>query len=133
MKLSLSGPQAITIFPVKNTDSIPTTAKSASFATPQGYVCLDTGNIRMYIKGHEYNFVSKDTHEELIAEAIASASVSAHATHGVAEGTHAEMHSDIHDRLEEMEEKLHKVCEDTECLMNIMYHPIKKAMMEHGK
>ena len=123
MKLNLTGPQAITIFPVKSMDGIPSTAKTSSFATPQGYVCADTGHMLMYIKGHEYKFVSHEHHEEELAKAMEGHAV---------EGMHCDSneHTVIHDRLEKLDECVKSMEHDVHMLMHTLYHPLKVAMAE---
>ena len=51
MKMLLTGPQAITIFPVAKDEAVPQSAKSSSFATPQGYIVAETGNLYLYVRG----------------------------------------------------------------------------------
>lgn len=67
MKLTLSGPQALTLFPVTKESSVPAAAKASSFATPQGYVCADTGKLHIFIKGREYCFLDYEMHETELA------------------------------------------------------------------
>lgn len=61
MKMLLTGPQAITIFPVAKDEAVPQSAKSSSFATPQGYIVAETGNLYLYVKGQEYKFIDAQT------------------------------------------------------------------------
>lgn len=78
MKMLLTGPQAITIFPVAKDEAVPQSAKSSSFATPQGYIVAETGNLYLYVKGQEYKFVDKDMHDAALAGATPVGASSAH-------------------------------------------------------
>ena len=126
MKLTLTGPQAITMFPVKSMEMIPPTAKSSSFATPQGYVCTDTGNVKMYIKGQEYTFVSHEHHEEELAKAVASST-------GMNAHCDTAEHSAIHERLDTMDKCIEAVEGDIGLLMRTLYTPLKMSLLDVHK
>lgn len=67
MKLTLNGPQAITIFTVAKDELVPSSARASSFATPQAYYCTESGKLKMFIKGHEYCFLDHEVHVEELA------------------------------------------------------------------
>lgn len=50
MKLMLNGPQALTIFTIAKDEQVPASAKTSSFATPQGYYCTETNKLHMFIQ-----------------------------------------------------------------------------------
>lgn len=126
MKLALTGPQAITIFPVKTAEGIPTSAKSSSFATPQGYLCGDTGGIKLFIKGHEYSFVSMEHHEEELSKAVeANTGMNAHCD--------TTEHGAIHDRLDAIDKCIEAMEGDINTLMRTVYTPLKLALTEIHK
>lgn len=70
MKLTLNGPQAITIFTVAKDELVPSSARASSFATPQAYYCVESGKLKMFIKGHEYCFIDHDVHMEAVDKAM---------------------------------------------------------------
>lgn len=41
----LNGPQALTIFTIAKDEQVPASAKTSSFATPQGYYCTETNKM----------------------------------------------------------------------------------------
>jgi hypothetical protein len=47
MKLMLNGPQALTIFTIAKDEQVPASAKTSSFATPQGYYCTETNEEKL--------------------------------------------------------------------------------------
>lgn len=105
MKMLLTGPQAITIFPVAKDEAVPQSAKSSSFATPQGYIVAETGNLYLYVKGQEYKFVDKDMHDAALAGATP---VSASSAHDGEYATCAEF--------KELEAKVASIHDKVECL-----------------
>lgn len=116
MKMLLTGPQAITIFPVAKDEAVPQSAKSSSFATPQGYIVAETGNLYLYVKGQEYKFVDKDTHDAALAGATP---VAATGTHDGEYATCAEF--------KELEAKVASIHDKVECLDAVLYTPLKQA------
>lgn len=116
MKMLLTGPQAITIFPVAKDEAVPQSAKSSSFATPQGYIVAETGNLYLYVKGQEYKFVDKDTHDAALAGAIP---IAAAGTHDGEYATCAEF--------KELEAKVASIHDKVECLDAVLYTPLKQA------
>lgn len=116
MKMLLTGPQAITIFPVAKDEAVPQSAKSSSFATPQGYIVAETGNLYLYVKGQEYKFVDKDTHDAALAGATP---VAAAGTHDGEYATCAEF--------KELEAKVASIHDKVECLDAVLYTPLKQA------
>jgi hypothetical protein len=70
MKLMLNGPQALTIFTIAKDEQVPASAKTSSFATPQGYYCTETNKLHMFIKGNEYCFIDMEEHERVVTEAL---------------------------------------------------------------
>lgn len=59
----LTGPQALTIFTIAKDEQVPASAKTSSFATPQGYYCTETNKLHLFIKGNEYCFIDMEEHE----------------------------------------------------------------------
>lgn len=74
MKLSLNGPQAITIFMVAKDALVPSSARASSFATPQAYYSTESGKLRMFIKGQEYCFIDHEVHTEALDKALKASS-----------------------------------------------------------
>lgn len=66
----LNGPQALTIFTIAKDEQVPASAKTSSFATPQGYYCTETNKLHMFIKGNEYCFIDMEEHERVVTEAL---------------------------------------------------------------
>ena len=66
MKLMLTGPQALTIFTIAKDEQVPASAKTSSFATPQGYYCTETNKLHLFIKGNEYCFIDMEEHERVV-------------------------------------------------------------------
>lgn len=116
MKMLLTGPQAITIFPVAKDEAVPQSAKSSSFATPQGYIVAETGNLYLYVKGQEYKFVDKDTHDAALAGATPLGASGAH------DGEYATCAE-----FKELKAKVASIHEKVECLDAVLYTPLKQA------
>lgn len=116
MKMLLTGPQAITIFPVAKDEAVPQSAKSSSFATPQGYIVAETGNLYLYVKGQEYKFVDKDMHDAALAGATPGSASSAH------DGEYATCAE-----FKELEAKVASIHDKVECLDAVLYTPLKQA------
>lgn len=121
MKMLLTGPQAITIFPVAKDDAVPQSAKSSSFATPQGYIVTETGNLYLYVKGQEYKFVDKEVHDA----ALAGSTSIAHDTAAGGYATTAELH--------ELETKVHELHHKVHCLDTVLYAPLKAAFAKDAE
>lgn len=63
MKLMLNGPQALTIFTIAKDEQVPASAKTSSFATPQGYYCTETNKLHLFIKGNEYRPIDASSYQ----------------------------------------------------------------------
>lgn len=68
----LNGPQALTIFTIAKDEQVPASAKTSSFATPQGYYCTETNKLHLFIKGNEYCFIDMEEHERVVTEAVST-------------------------------------------------------------
>lgn len=68
----LTGPQALTIFTIAKDEQVPASAKTSSFATPQGYYCTETNKLHLFIKGNEYCFIDMEEHERVVTEAVST-------------------------------------------------------------
>ena len=116
MKLNLTGPQALTLFPTNKLELIPVSAKSSSYASPQAYYCNADGVLKLYLKGQEYTFHDAAMIPSPTAEAC--------------DTVNAEEHRALAERVETLEEKMF-------CVYDKMYMPMRTAFedahKEHGK
>lgn len=112
MKLNLTGPQALTLFPTNKLELIPVTAKSSSYATPQAYYCNNDGILKLYIKGQEYTFHDAAMLPSPTAEAC--------------DTVNAEEHRALAARVEALEDKMYSVYDK-------MYMPMRTAFEESHK
>lgn len=122
MKLMLNGPQALTIFTVAKDEHVPGSAKTSSFATPQGYYCTETNKLHLFIKGNQYSFVDLEEHERLVTEAVSE-------HHPRKEGESAD-DADVAERLCKVEEHLDKISHKVHCMHKAMYVPLMEAFKE---
>lgn len=118
MKLMLTGPQALTIFTIAKDEQVPASAKTSSFATPQGYYCTETNKLHLFIKGNEYCFIDMEEHERVVTEAVA-AREPAHAS--------SEEDGELTERLCKVEADLEKVAHKVHCMHKALYVPLRDA------
>lgn len=112
MKLTISGPQALTMFPVAKAELIPHSAKSSSFATPQAYYCVKEGMLKLFLKGQEYCFYEEPPAAPTL-EACDAVNAEAHKT------LEAE-YAVLTERVDVLEEKMCSVYDK-------MYMPMRQA------
>ena len=118
MKLMLNGPQALTIFTIAKDEQVPASAKTSSFATPQGYYCTETNKLHLFIKGNEYCFIDMDEHERVVTEAVSTREHS---------GTSSEEDGELAERLCKVEADLERVAHKVHCMHKVLYVPLRDA------
>lgn len=140
MKLTLNGPQAITIFTVAKEELIPSSARAASFSTPQAYYCVECCKLKMFIKGQEYNFLAHDKHEEIVKEITEShTGIKQEDAKAYADKDVEEMWSrwnEIHARHEELSNRVEAIEHEMSTVRDTIYTPLHTAfhaLMTDGK
>ena len=114
----LNGPQALTIFTIAKDEQVPASAKTSSFATPQGYYCTETNKLHMFIKGNEYCFIDMEEHERVVTEALGKREHSADS---------GEEDGELAERLCKVEADLERVAHKVHCMHKVLYVPLRDA------